>query len=59
VGIGGMEAGFGHGRGQCIGPATDQHDLPAFFEQGLGASFANAGTGASDEGNLTHGDDFR
>jgi hypothetical protein len=58
VGASRVRFGFGHGSGQRIGASTHQNDLPAFFEQGECASFANAGTGTRDEGDLTHGVDF-
>ena len=41
---------FSHGSGQRIGAAADQNHLPAFFEQGEGAGFADAGAGTGDEG---------
>jgi hypothetical protein len=51
-------SGFGHGSGQRVGASTDQNDLPAFFEQGQGAGFANAGTGSGDEGDFGHVENF-
>jgi hypothetical protein len=50
VGVASVGASFGHGRSQGVGTATDQNDLPAFFEQGQGAGFADAGAGTGDEG---------
>jgi hypothetical protein len=52
-------ARFGHRSSQCIGAATDQNDLPAFLQQGEGAGFADAGTGAGDEGDFGHGVNFQ
>jgi hypothetical protein len=43
-------ARFGHRRSQGIGAPPNQNNLPAFFEQGEGAGFADAGAGTSDEG---------
>jgi hypothetical protein len=58
VGVASVGAGFGHCSGQCVGTATDQDHLPAFFEQGQGAGFADAGAGTGDEGDFGHGENF-
>jgi hypothetical protein len=58
VGVASVGAGFGHGCCQRVSTATDQNDLPAFFEQGQCAGFANAGTGTGDEGDFGHGENF-
>jgi hypothetical protein len=51
-------ARFGHRRSQGIGAPSNQNDLPAFFEQGQGAGFSDAGAGTGDEGDFGHGENF-
>jgi hypothetical protein len=58
VGVASVGAGFGHCSGQGIGAPPNQNNLPAFFEQGQGAGFADAGAGTGDEGNFGHGENF-
>jgi hypothetical protein len=45
-------AGFSHCSGQGIRAPPNQNNLPAFFEQGEGAGFANARAGTGDEGDF-------
>jgi hypothetical protein len=58
VGVASVRAGFGHRRSQGVGASPNQNDLPAFFEQGEGAGFADAGAGTGDEGYFGHGENF-